>query len=323
MTYTVRSWMETWMEEYQKGDARPSTCEAKVYILKNHIYPCIGDIPLDELTSEKVGEFLEDRRLYGNHRKNSKIYPRLGPCAMRNIHRLLQQSLDQAMQNGVIDENPARAFKYQKPKNVTLDPMTKDEAEQYLKAAEELGYIAMFDLALNSGISQGELIALKWSDLNVDTRMLTIHEGRTYSCRNLIEYEGKIREIPLLPRTVLLLCREHDRHPSSPYMFIHPGTLNPLSPNMVRARHKQIIQHAELPHIRFEDLRHTFAVLALEQGMKVDQLSKILGHSRPITTRNHYEEFIPYKPALNSDTRKRDKEVIRVSSKLSFTVKTK
>ena len=85
---------------------------------------------------------------------------------MRHIHRLLQQCLDQAIRDGLITDNPARAFCYPKPKKVSANVLTASEVEDYLDAAERLGHLPMFLLVLTAGLRQGELIALKWSDLD-------------------------------------------------------------------------------------------------------------------------------------------------------------
>lgn len=322
MTYTVQSWIEHWMEEYQSGN-RPSTYQAKVYIIKNHISPNLGCIPLKQLTKKKINEFMEDRRLHGNHRKNSDSYPCLGTEALNNIFRVLYQSLEQAVKDGILESNPAKGFHYRKTKKLKMDPMTKAEAERYLEAAETLGYLAMFELELTSGLSQGELIALKWSDLDTESRLLTVHEGRTYSCRRLIDYEDDVRVIPLPLRTVTLLCKEHALHPSSPYMFTHKGTLNPFSPNMVRRFHNEILEYAGLNHIRFEDLRHTFAVLALERGMPVKELSQIMGYARITVARQLYQEYFPVNPVEPQSGVPKDRKIIRATNTLCFTVKKK
>lgn len=77
-----------------------------------------------------------------------------------------------------------------------------------------------------------------------------------------------------------LLEQEHLRHPSSPYMFPHPGTQKPYSPNMVRLLHNRIIERSGLDHIRFTDLRHTFAVLTLQEGVELSALTEKLGLAR-------------------------------------------
>ena len=116
---------------------------------------------------------------------------------MRHIHRLLQQCLAQAMRSGLIGDNPARAFHYSKPKKVNANMLTPLEMEDYLAATERLEHLPRFMLALTIGLRQGELIALKWNDLNVKDRTLTISEQRSVERRELIEYGSETRTITL------------------------------------------------------------------------------------------------------------------------------
>ena len=220
---------------------------------------------------------------------------------MRHIHRLLQQCLDQAMQDGLIADNPARAFHYPKPKKVSANVLTPSEAEDYLDAAERLGYLPMFLLALTAGLRQGELIALKWSDLDAKERTLTITEKRSVERRELVEYEGGTRIVSLPPESVELLHLEHAKHPSSPLMFMHPATQKPYSPQMVRRMHNEIIKEAGLDHIRFADLRHTCAVLSLQNGMGTKEVSQMLGHFRTAMTRQNYAPYLDRPTAKNEN----------------------
>ena len=286
---TLREYIPFWQETYDKHQSRPTTYAAHNYVFKNHILPGLCDIPLSELTSEMVGEFLEERRRFGNHRPGSSG---LEEETMRHIHRLLQQCLDQAMRDGLIGDNPARAFHYSKPKKVNADVLTPLEMEDYLDAAERLGHLPMFMLALTAGLRQGELIALKWSDLDIESRTLTIAENRAVVRRELVEYSSQTRSIRLTPEVVDLLIMEHSKHPSSPLMFMHPATQRPYSPQMVRRMHNEIIKGAGLDHIRFTDLRHTCAVLSLRNGMETKELARMLGHYRPSITRQNYEPYL-------------------------------
>lgn len=291
---TAREWITHWQAAYDKPRSRPTTYAAHNYVFKNHILPNLGDVKLAELTGSVVGAFLENRKRFGSHRPESANYPGLGDDAMRHIHRLLQQCLDQAVKDGKIEKNPARAFHYAKQQKAKVNVLSAMEVEDYLDAAAQLGYLPMFTLALTAGLRQGELIALKWADLNVGERTLTIHEGRAVERRELVEYICETRTIALPPQTVQLLGREHARHPSSPYMFPHPGTLRPYSPNMVRLLHKRVTEQAGLDYVRFVDLRHTCAALALQGGMGVEALSKMLGHSRIDMTRQNYALYLPH-----------------------------
>lgn len=287
---TLREYISFWQETYDKRQSRPTTYAAHNYVFKNHILPGLGDTQLSELTSERVGEFLEERKRFGNHRPGNSG---LGEETMRHIHRLLQQCMDQAMRDGLLTENPAKAFRYRKSTTVKANIMTPLEMEDYLDAAERLGHLPMFMLALTVGLRQGELIALKWSDLDIESRTLTIAEKRAVVRRELVEYGSQTRTIALTPEVIDLLIREHDKHPSSPLMFMHPAALKPYSPQMVRRMHNEIIKEAGIDHIRFTDLRHTCAVLSLRNGMETKELARMLGHYRPSITRQNYEPYLP------------------------------
>ena len=252
---TLREYIAHWQETYDRHQSRPTTYAAHNYVFKNHILPGLGATQLSELTSEMVGEFLEERKRFGNHRRSGFG---LGEETMRHIHRLLQQCLDQAIRDGLLTENPAKAFRYRKSTTVKANIMTPLEMEDYLDAAERLGYLPMFMLALTTGLCQGELIALKWSDLDIENRTLTIAENRAVVRRELVEYGRQTRSIRLTPEVVDLLIMEHSKHPSSPLMFMHPATLKPYSPQMVRRMHNEIIQEAGIDHIRYVDLRHPY-----------------------------------------------------------------
>ena len=286
---TLQEYISFWQETYDKHQSRPTTYAAHNYVFKNHILPGLGDIPLSELTSEMVGEFLEGRRRFGNHRPGSSG---LGEETMRHIHRLLQQCLDQAIRDGLLTENPAKAFHYRKSMTVKANIMTPLEMEDYLDAAERLGYLPMFMLALTAGLRQGELIALKWSDLDIESRTLTIAENHAVVRRELVEYGDQTRTIALTPEVIDLLIMEHAKHPNSPLMFMHPATQRTYSPQMVRRMHNEIIKEAGLDHIRFTDLRHTCAVLSLRNGVETKELTRMLGHYRPSITRQNYEPYL-------------------------------
>ena len=295
---TLREYIIFWQETYDKSQSRPTTYAAHNYVFKNHILPGLGDVLLSELTSEIVGEFLEERKRFGNHRTGSSG---LGEETMRHIHRLLQQCLDQAIRDGLLTENPAKAFRYRKSTTVKANIMTPLEMEDYLDAAERLGYLPMFILALTTGLRQGELIALKWSDLDIENRTLTIAENRAVVRRELVEYGSQTRSIRLTPEVVDLLIMEHSKHPSSPLMFMHPATQRPYSPQMVRRMHDEIIKEAGIDHIRYVDLRHTCAILALKNGMDTKELAQMLGHYRPTITRQNYEPYLPHKVQKDED----------------------
>lgn len=286
---TVREWAEHWQEKYDAPVVRRTSYEAHRYVLGNHIIPCLGECELTELTAGMVGEFLAERRAHGNRRNSGP----LSEVTMGHIWRLLTCILDRAVEEGQMEENPAKAFQYPTVRRVKAETLADQEIEDYLDAAEELGYLSIFLLALEQGLRQRELIALKWSDLDVKTRTLTIHEERVVECGKLVDYGGKTRMIGLPRFTVEQLIREHEKHPSSEAMFIHPGTLKPYSPGMIRLLHARVLERAGLEHISFKNLRHTCIVQALENKQNVKTLSAMLGHTRASVIRQGYREYLP------------------------------
>ena len=285
----LNEWTVRWQAEYDSPNVRRSTYEAHRYVLQNHILPRLGDRELSKLTSKTVGQFLADCQAVGNHRGDKP----LSQETMRHILSLLTKVLDQAVADGLMAENPAKAYSIKNTKQVKTTALSPWEVEAYLDAAEELGYLPFFTLALEYGLRQRELIALKWSDLDAKSRTLTIHMERSVECGELVEYGTQMRTLHLSEYAVEQLAQEHEKHPSSEAMFIHPGTLKPYSPNMARLLHKRVLEHAGLEHIRFEDLRHTSAVIALDAGQDVHAVSARLGHTRPARTKQNYREYLP------------------------------
>ncbi len=284
----LKEWIPIWQEQYDDPSVRQSTYEAHRYLLENHIQPRLGKWELNELTNGRIRRFYTQCRNTGNHRTNQL----LSDVTMRHIMILLRKILRQAAADGWLEAEPMADWSFPKMQAVKAEALTMQEAADYLDAAGQLGYGALFTLAVRYGLRQRELIALKWSDVDMKKPSLTIHAGRVVKEGKLVEYAGKVRELQLSPEDAALLEQEHAKHPSSEVLFIHPGTLKPYSPNMVRLRHKWILEKAEIPHIRFEDLRHTCAVLALQNGMTAAELTHLQGRCRTTQTRQSYAEHM-------------------------------
>ena len=285
----LKEWIAYWQEIYDRPAVRPSTYQAHGYLLKNHIVPRLGEMELTEITESIVRRFLNDCHDHGNLRRNEP----LSPETMRHICVLLSGILNQAVRDGYIEKNPAQGFRYYTSKQVQAEALSEAEMEEYLDAAAELGYLPIFLLALEHGLRQRELIALKWSDLDSKRGILTIHMDRVVERRELVSYGEQTREIVLPAYTVAELQKEHEKHPSNEVMFIHPGTLKPYSPAMIRLLHQRVLKQAGLPHVRFVDLRHTYVVLALQAGKKVKEVSAELGHTRVTETKKRYKDYLP------------------------------
>lgn len=285
----LTEWIDYWREVYDKPTVRPSTYQAHGYLLKNHIVPGLGEMELTDITESVVRLFLKDCHEYGNLRRKES----LSQETMRHICVLLSGILNQAVHDGYIEKNPAKDLCYHTSKKVQAEVLSEIEIEKYLDAAAELGYLPIFLLALEHGLRQRELIALKWSDLDTEQGILTIHMDRVVERRELVNYGGKTREIALPAYTVTELQKEHEKHPSSEVMFIHLGTLKPYSPAMIRLLHERVLERVGVPHIRFVDLRHSYVVQALHAGKELKDISVELGHTRVTETRKRYKDYLP------------------------------
>ena len=160
-----------------------------------------------------------------------------------------------------------------------------EQIKSYLTAANQRGVLPMFYLELISGLRKGELVALQWSDLDIENKTISVSKqaGRNSAGEPDItrpKTENSIRKISIPQDAVDLLVAEHQKHPSNPWMFPSPKTGEMYHPDSVVNIHKKILKDAGLEHLRFHDLRHTFATLALQNGVDVKTVSSMLGHFR-------------------------------------------
>ena len=145
-----------------------------------------------------------------------------------------------------------------------------------------MGVLPMFYLELSTGLRRGELVALLWSDLNLQTNTLTVSKSVSRGKGELVVTEPKtensVREIYLSDEAIRLLVEDRKNHPFSPYMFPSPKTGGMWFPDSVVNLHAKILKDAGLEHLRFHDLRPTFATMALQNGVDVKTVSSMLGH---------------------------------------------
>ena len=158
-----------------------------------------------------------------------------------------------------------------------------EHIKTYLDAADKRGLLPMFYLELVSGLRKGELTALLWSDLDITDKTISVSKQYVKNPNGELtlsrpKTETSVRKVSIPQEAVDLLVAEHKKHPDNPYMFPSPVTGEMYYPDSIVNLHKKILKDAGLPHIRFHDLRHTFATLALQNGVDVKTVSSMLGH---------------------------------------------
>ena len=281
-TYTVEEWLAAWYEFYAKPNLRETTREQYSNFIRNHLVPRIGAVPLDELTGLRLQQMYHALRTNGKYHQNRRGDPGLSPKTVRGIHMLLHSALEQAVKEGLLSKNPTNDCKPPRLEKKEMHVLQPEQVGAYLKAAADRNVLPMFYLELVSGLRRGELLALLWTDLNVEKRTISVNKSVLGRNGELVVSAPKtrhsIRTVTIPTHAVELLLSEHARHPDNPYMFPSPVTGTMYHPDAATRIHRKILKEAGIEPIRFHDLRHTFATLALQNGVDVKTLSQMLGH---------------------------------------------
>ena len=195
---------------------------------------------------------------------------------------VLHQALQQAVNERIINHNPCDNCRIPKLEKKEMKIIPPEQIGAYLQQAKEKGVLPMFYLELTSGLRRGELLALLWTDLDVENMTISVTKQVNRINGQLKVNQPKtsnsIRTIPIPKQAVDLLILEHEKHPDNPYLFPSPKTGTMYDPDSFRHTHEKILAAAGIGHIRFHDLRHTFATLSLQNGVDVKTLSNTLGH---------------------------------------------
>ena len=262
--YTLGTWLQTWYELYAKPHLRFSTAEYYRRGIELHIVPRIGDIPLKKLTGRDLQWLYKDLQEHGRLREAQKgKQPGLSDSTIRGIHTMLHNALDRAVKERLIVRNPADDCIPPKIPKHEMKILPPEQIKSYLTAAEQRSVLPMFYLELISGLRKGELVALQWSDLDVESKTISVSKqaGRNNAGEPDItrpKTENSIRKISIPQDAVDLLVAEHQKHPGSPWMFPSPKTGEMYHPDSVVNIHKKILKDAGLEHLRFHDLRHPY-----------------------------------------------------------------
>ena len=281
--YTVGEWMEVWFEDYAKLKVRPSSHQTYRGYIDNHIRPNIGDIPLEKLTSLDLQKLYKKLLTKGRvERLEAKGQPKgLSPKTVRNIHQILSSALKLAQEQRIILANPAERCALPKVEHREMKTLPVEQLQSFLREARESGVFELYYLELATGLRRGELLGLKWEDIDLQKGDLRVKRQVSRINGEVMEAPLKTknayRTLPLAEDTIDVLKEQREKVGSSPWVFPSPNG-GPISPDSVLHMLHRVLKRAGLPRVRFHDLRHTFATLALQNGVDIKTVSGMLGH---------------------------------------------
>ena len=297
-TLTVGDYLERWLKDSVQGTVRTSTYEVYGYMVHPHIVPGLGRIKLRDLNPAHVRAFYRDRLDSG-----------LSPATVHKMHVVLHKALDGAVSDGLIPRNAAKGVKVPRATaHREIRPLTSDQALALFEAAQGDRLEALYVLAVATGLRQGELLALKWEDVEIEEAVLRVRRTLTRSGGKVDIGSPKTpnsrRSVGLTSRAVEALRAHLARQLAEMEekgTLYRPGGLvfanevgGIINPSNLRNRHfARHLKRAGLPKIRFHDLRHTCATLLLSRNVNPKIVSEMLGHSSISVTLDTYSHVLP------------------------------
>ena len=281
--YTVGAWMDEWFENYAKIKVRPSSHQTYRGYIDSHIKPSIGKTPLEKLTSlelQKLYKKLLEKgradRIESKHQAKS-----LSPKTVRNIHQIIASAMKLAKEQRLIATDPTEGCALPKLEHREMKTLPIEQLTSFLREAKDSEVFEMYYVELATGLRRGELLGLKWDDIDLEKGDLRVKRQIARINGEIVEAPLKTktayRTLPLAEDTIAVLKEQKKKVGSSHWVFPSP-TGGPISPDSVLHMLHRVLKRAGLPKVRFHDLRHTFATLALQNGVDIKTVSGMLGH---------------------------------------------
>lgn len=290
---TLDAHLRNWLEGYVKSRCSPRTIDSYESIAERHIIPNLGHYQLRQLNHQAIQEYY------------SKAKETLTPRTVAKHHRLLSQALKYAVRQGFLARNPCDLVDAPKWQPKPMRALTEGEASIFLEAARSSLYYPVYYTAISTGLRQAELCGLRWRDINFDTCSISVNQAlykRSGVCK-MVEPKTSHsrRRVAMTPKLALYL-REYKAGRESFYLHLSQLlTLDslvfslvdkPCDPSMLSHDFAIIAKKAGLERVRFHDLRHTFASLALERGAPAKVVSEALGHASVAFTLQTYAHVL-------------------------------
>lgn len=294
--YKFSEWLDVWLEYYVKNAVKSFTYDSYLGIVNNYIKPALGGVKIKELKTTQIQRFynhlLMDCGLSGK--------------TVKNIHGVVHRSLEQAYLIDEIRSNPSKKCTLPRTRRPEIEPLEFDDIQRFLHAIKGHKYENVYYLTLFSGLRQGEVLGLTWKYVDFENNCITIckqlkrtthHKGAEYvlDCTK----NGRSRSIALADSVIDMLKRQKEWQESCAVAagsawnnamgLVFTNELGGhLCHSTVYNNYKRIVKELGLENKRFHDLRHTYAVAAIESGDDIKTIQGNLGHSTASFTLDVY-----------------------------------
>jgi integrase len=288
---TVGQWLQEWLS-IKKAQVEPNTFAFHEYNVRLRLQPTLGRIPLAKLRSSHVAS------LYSALTAKS-----VSAASQKHAGVTLSAALNDAVKMGMLISNPAKAIKKPKVSRKEIHPLDADQVRDFLDATEHDRLHAMYVLAIDSGMRQGELFGLLWDCVDWGAETVTVQRSleERHGIHRLkdVKTASSRRRIRVSPATMSALnehrraqlAKGHYRDDGPVFCDTAGGWLR--KSNLHGNSFMKALKRAGLARIRFHDLRHTAATLMLLGGINIKAVSATLGHADIGTTLNVYSHFMP------------------------------
>jgi integrase len=293
---TLGDYLDRWIHDSVRDTVRQRTWERYEQIVRVHIKPALGRVKLKNITPTHA------RALY-----REKLDSGLTSRTVNYIHTTLSKALNDAVSDGLMPRNPTSGVKAPKPVKKEIHPLSSEQVKVFLETARGDRFEGAYVVALHCGLREGEILGLKWSDVDLNTGTLqvrrTLSEARVGQ-RFEPPKNDKGRNVRLTPQAVKALRthlgRQLEEIERSGDLYQDQGLVFPSrvgtpmnAKNLIARSFKPLLKRAGLPDIRFHDLRHTFATLMLQNGEYPKVVQEMLGHATIAITMDTYSHVLP------------------------------
>lgn len=284
-------YLQQWLED-NRTTLRDTTAHQYQLLINKHIIPRIGDVPVKELNLARIERFYREM-----------IEAGVGIRTIRYNHAILHKALAKAVYFGLVLPNPAHEAALPRLRQSEMQILDESQISLFLIASASSKYHALYHLAITTGLREGELFGLRWSDLQWTSGVLHVQRQLQKLPRkgwSFVEPKTRAgRRSIQLGEGALQVLREHKLRQEQQKLFagsswqehnlIFPCSVGtPSDPSNLRKDFLRILEQAGLPKLRFHDLRHTAASLLLNHNVPVIVVSNMLGHSKPSVTLDVY-----------------------------------